>query len=1668
MLERVPASAESAATLLIRSFERPHRSTRVLDPKFWRNGADELDTASWWPAYLQKVRQIPHEGYQTPRDRTIAPLSVSHTASRGCHESVVNPKTQRYPTSGSARPYTVSASQRQAQNAKRLYDVFDLTEDLESEEARTSTAPNSPDNQEQSSQTWRSLVDTDDFTGNGEVDDSADGDASAWHKRRDQLRGANQELDGQHDLHTDANGWNLYSGLASLVPPDGIDPTRATAVLDSALPQIESRESREEQVVTKAPRNEKHQRLFDVIQAKDKASETQFEEAWRLFALLDDREAVAPAVFRFLQRTKHTKQLGRAVEAFKLIPKDRRGESMYKAAVDVELRRYQHRSAINFAFEADARGFNLLPTLLNHFVGNLLWNSAAELIRRRLTAGLPTPEPAFFGRQDDYKHLISACGTMSDLFFKVTSLAERLNSQDATLTQNRVLLTRLCRDLVVECARSTAVVGHITREGVLALLELGRTFGHDRLHQTILATIFRHPHRAERVDIALFVYRNYRLVMPDDRVSPRMLGGLISICGDAMVERHIYSYLLREFGLHCTDQETIPAYQRVLTLCARQGQVDAVEQFLQAYISTYGKPRSLAMLSPLIHVQAVSGDHANARKQFDRLKDEFGLKPNQICWNMLLLAHARSDDDSSAFEIFEEMLASGVDPDSYTYGTLLSICASHADTDAAVELLAEARDFGIPITVPMVGSVVEACLSNDDERQALGFVHAATTSGTQESLTWLWNILLKYYSFKGDTNAMLQVRKRMADFAIKADDMTYAALIGDLVSRRRTIEAIQMLREMHFQEGLPVTLFHYSIILQGLVMEGNRDMSIVIYNEIKLRFPRLSASADVALLSLQSQRDSLSSSNGRNSHSLNFLSTLLAEASRQTESLAALGRTIRSKTPKAVWFQIFENLLTSLIRNGSYDQAEMLLENLESSNWSEGKPKESDGITGNLLLVRMDLAVARQRWDAVGDIWQSLFKDAKRKHQPVKLPTPRVQALASDPESLDAEAQNLIDGNMEGATKKSHNEPSQPVQRSWRFSLSGPLNRYMSSMAQRGQLDDLWRFMREEFQPAGFQLSGRNWNKYIQLLCNSEDFRHKIAAFKWMEKMFINRAQSWKLVTRGLLRQKQTRHVLEASCKDKRPVLQKHNSYNVTKRERLMRLQPERKIPTYLTFVYLADVLQQAAERARSGKHGLMQQIGSVADKTKRFLQQMPYLKDRFQGTLLRKLPARPDDKARPRSELFFRKSTVSGGILGSRSPLDNLPAELLHDIEALIAPRDDIRQLLRRDRAVTLSPQQQHEVGVGEQVIGQIDRGAIVLAAKGRIEESHEKQRRIAFEERQRLQTVAYIRRDLRTRRLYEDPYRGRPTISIPPALPETDVSSSDSSLEASSTILAQLRNAGTDIDKQRTSSPASDQARDTSDKPAVQPGLGLPTGSIEKLSVSQQLERLETYRKSIAERSQSQSSVPSKPRLKGLAIPYANVRRIRRILANRQRNRNRLNLHRAGEQHFSTRTWDRLWKSSRTFQLLEMARERKALVLQQEQDLRAGKRLQPMPKTQQTVRGSRNLNFPSIRFVPDLGRKKWRYPVRRGLRRDLRLSESKRGDWDTFVPAEEMIKRRHPVLTKIKEMEEARGLTPDIRRRRRRRRPRAIQLGLPSPVVESNFKPITSSAEVRDYNSP
>lgn len=1783
MLERVPAAAESTAHFFLRSVEKPVRSSRVLDPRFWRNGADDIDSSAWWPSYLQRVRTVPQTDVPTCEDGLTFPL---HPTARHAQSSCLRNRRDLPSLNGRAlhngstpRSYSVSASAGQATSPQFTDDIEDVkdqgstgfsrrsngitkeqgrsTADIPRARSGTQASKHAPQKvhsgasaavpSNQKSRSTQQHLKAFDLTINA-ARDRLDDDSVPWQLRRsdahlstsrsassgvsaafpsDPSRVKNREKSTTHAIATpgvqkkkqaypktntsrdeyesfDLNslhnrpaqyyagafdletviqrergsdgksfqspteieymssapigipetgdsvtdvkpdlfqGWQYSNSFASLVPAedrnsdnlqdlsampteqltkqptelnespvDSLERLAETTVKkpkttllaksskqDHKPPEAPKREARASDTlsqrmnasleaswvplpglnvplrdqerleqystppkeVLEAPTSDPKRARFDaLLKIKEDAKMEHFDEAWSLFLSFDNQESLAPYMFRLLTRSQESKHLPKALAAFNIIPRSRRKGQMYQAAMHIELKRHQHGSAMNLAFEAEIRGFDLLPKLFAYLVKNLLWRSVAELLHRNINARQDFAQFAQFALAPEtsavveremlpLSKLLRACDGISDLHTKVLSLAERVQSLEFASMEHSELLQRLCRYLAIQAVRSPAVLTDITPQALLAILDINDRFGNLKLHEKALETIFDLPERGDKLNLALMVYRNLRFKKPGKSVPQLLVKNLITLCGEAeQSSTDLYDYLLEQF----VPRPSVETFHQVMVYCARKGNSQAVRNYLETFIQQFGIPKRVAPVNALIHAYAVEGDTIKARQTLESLSKDYGLEPDTVSWNMLMLAHVRSDDDIAAFDISEEMKQKRVKFNEYTYGQLLAVCAAHGDTEAALDVLVDARDDHIQVTIPMLNTVVQTYLKNDNPQAALRFAMAATESGNKADLTRLWNSFVRFFAFKGETLKLMQIRSIMARYDIPPDGMTYAAMMTLLTSTRRTSEAMKLLRQMHQQEKLPVTMIHYSMILNGFVAEGNRDAAYLIFDEMKQRFPDISASANAAMLSLQASRDGrvqLQGPEKDSSHGVKMLAELLKDISsvKGSQFNAASGMSRQDRTAVSMYF---ETIVRALIRSGSYDSAQQLVKHVDSSLITnmEGRSARSSP-AGGMVLARMDIAIERQDWAQFERLWDVAFKDA-------------IKAYSSIPTSRESQR----------AKQEGINTSAIPSSQG-KFSLNLYLNRYMEAMARQHRQSEMRKFFQTKLFPSGFAFTGKNWNKYVQVLCRSDNLTEQVRAFKVFEHTMRVRTQTWDLLVRGKMRKRLSHYAWQPYGQRNRPILQRQNRFRDTKRIDQLRFHPQQKIPTYLTAVHLGAVLIKAQQRAQQGLVLQLHSISRRAPRTKKFIQMMPRLKDDIQGSILRSLDGRPNRETRPRSEESLNAKTDLAGLIGDQSPLNHMPMEYLEDVEEITGRKNVVRSLLKDNssgRGRTQQHQERADVELGEMFTGQISRTPIVLAGQGRLETISEMQRRVSREEQQKRDSIQRLREELTARSSVKDTYRPALRAEPPPGFRAS--SKLDMKPQRADASISRLL-ALPDTSRAKTKGQNSSSSADTSKNK-----LNRPLGTI---PVSQQLDNLAKARergnKELEARAQMSTPIPP------LAIPFMNQRRLRRRLALGQRIQARQELETLKDK-LSPRAYVIRTAAAKRLEAFEQSRRRRRAVLAYERDVKAGKRLDPFPKTLAGLQRRRFIHGPvTVRFVSDLKRKKKNYLVRRGV---------------------------------------------------------------------------------------
>ncbi|RMZ90813.1 hypothetical protein DV736_g1949, partial [Chaetothyriales sp. CBS 134916] len=1215
MLELTSACLEPAAQLLARRLSLPVRSSRLLQPRFWRNEGHALQAASWWPVYLESISQIS----QRP--------TRFHVAKNA-------PKAEPANAQHGSRAFSHSSWAANASSELGIDDehICGLKQELQQRP------------QDEVLETWQPAV-------LAQQDDLEPVDPDVEH-------------------------------LQNLLGPD--------------------------------PKPDLAQRRRD--------------KAWDIWVSLPDQERFASQVLRKLSQAKDASGLDHAKQAYSIIPQDERTADDYASAISVDISRHRYAQAFEICNESVEGGKGLEPaqTLLLCCLRQRLWKNAARAWR------------SFFvdKRHNDLDW--SVLDNDPDLVSLATRLLKRLNAADVVLAADLPTLRQLASLLVTRIASSASVMAVITQEGILQVYNLSKAIGISKpAHFALALSNLCHTLRdGLRVDLALLIYGSFRSTFP--KLSEGVFIGLLRLCSQAKSEPETFDYIMKQYREFHVPQTK--AYNIVMMSMAREANVHEVERYFDDYKQTTGRPVGFPVLVPRLYVHAIAGDVAQTKSGLAQIRNEYGLEPDIVCWNILLYAHCRSPEPHGAFGAFDEMISLGVQPDAYTFCTLTAIASNSGDTSRVLSLLDLASQYGVSRHGVMIASVVHSLCLNGRGQEAWDFAEQATRTGVNGSPVRMWNNLLRHYAFLTDEKAVAKIQKTMQRLGVKPDAMTYAALMTALVRNAKTADALRLLRRAHLKGQVVANAFHYSILIHGFSMEKNRDMVLTLYKEMEDRFPRVSPSARLAMLYSQVHRDwdnsvqklvtcptlpntTLSLPNVQAVVKDNILDTSIADMVTKEPQPG-----FRRRSPQSALSSIStEVLIDTFMADAQVERSVHVMNTVLPTLQRSQSAISSRPDSVDLLTARMFVATHKHDWRAVDTIWSSILTSAVKKGLAFNAP-PQLLAEMHSFQNSGANVQQFCD-KYKGLLAM-HGLVILPANR---FILSRPLSRYIQALELQPDLSGRLQHLINSLVACGFELSSKNWNSAVQALCKSSFEHDHLMAFEMFHEKFLTHLPTY----RNLFSSTYANPIQIARGKQA----------DVAKRKVTEQTNPGVLIPTYFTVVYLASTLRKSFAR---GNKDFVSKVSARFPQTYQYVNRLPYKPDRVQGVLLRGKSGLGNPIKRPRDATFVDVA----GVAGSRATIDQVSSDVLDEIRTKLSELKE-NHLINDASALEIGSACKGEPVLGKKVLPGVNR-----------EESEASQRlRLKKERADRVCAAERLVHDLNLNRLTGNDYIGDPSHVSKPA---------------------------------------------------------------------------------------------------------------------------------------------------------------------------------------------------------------------------------------------------------------------------------------------------------------
>jgi pentatricopeptide repeat-containing protein PET309 len=830
--------------------------------------------------------------------------------------------------------------------------------------------------------------------------------------------------------------------------------------------------------------------------------DTDFEEAWRQYELLGERDQgrTRKQIIQYLSRSERVVDAERTTELFEMLDKDQRDPTTIQHAIQSYLRLRNlsdavqiHKAAIENLKSPVGSG-ELLAYLINNSLWTRalsIWNDVQELRNR--------------SPQLDY-NVFAALDSLPNLGSRASELADYVNKS----------LNPTSADITTPPSRLLNFASRVLRRAILN----SQTFTPSRftaLLQNLQDWHSATPQLYEEAVNMLLTLNQSKLAVQSYRQARRhgdikftrpMLHTMLKLfCDNHSVMG--MQQILDDFFRYYTKPSRI-AYKMCMSEFAAQGDAQTVHALFDQYTGRFvfkgGNPLiSADDIAPVLHVHAKRGELKEVVRLFNQIQDNYGLQPTLRCWNILINVYGKVHDTDSAYECFEGLLQSGdLQPDNYTFGTLMGICVSRGDLRRALELYKLAEDMGVQRSIAMIDSLVLGHIQDEQLDQAEEICEDAIGLELQDSRSRMWNYLLVAYAMRRDLNNVNRLLRRMAEAKVEYDEYTYSALMQALAVVRQPDRAYAILCNVMPDAGVKATPFHYAIVMGGYLANGEIHKVFQVQNRMIRRGLKKTASSNLMVLKATAATDQKLYEEGPDTQRLERATQMFRDvvSSIDPQEMSDPSRKSTGRLPLNVTYStmFYNYIMFVLSANNEFRTVEKLYEEFKLAlpdNRRNCPPIE-------VLSALMETKLRERDHEGVQQCWDLALAQAIKQGRPLLIPS----TLSKDAADTESSFKGSISP-MKNSSSILRNpmQPalSQKIVSVHQLDLSNALTTYMRSLAQQLRIDDITKVVNDLLQD-GFKLDNNNWNHYIVLLVRG--FKYKLA-FELCESKLMGGWTGW-------------------------------------------------------------------------------------------------------------------------------------------------------------------------------------------------------------------------------------------------------------------------------------------------------------------------------------------------------------------------------------------------------------------------------------------------------------------------------------------------------------------------------------------------------------------------------
>ncbi|KAF4334453.1 coxI translation protein CYA5 [Fusarium beomiforme] len=570
-----------------------------------------------------------------------------------------------------------------------------------------------------------------------------------------------------------------------------------------------------------------------------------FQEVWDQFSVLDNdqRGFIRGQVVQYLSRSHSIVETGRALSIFRQIPPDSWDNATLTAGIILLLRSGDLPSAVEcFKTGLETRGLNHgLEYLMADAINSRKWSAALEVwvsfyrdrVKRKPEALAPDLERL---------QQLSSLPSQGSLYFAFRAFlvgegAEQLRKikQDSIASRALSAFRKFFANMALRepCRPKQAII----------ILE---TLKDRNAYNTYLNTMFDRwmlkQESRSTMEQLIPIYQKFR-ELPDAQPAMTVYRGMFKVC---FPQRSARLEEIREDWIRFKGGLNQWGYEKYLKYYAQRGDVRAVADLWPQYVRDFPEVlQSPRGFRSSINVYAQVGDVEGAKKEMDKMLNEYQVEPDLDCWNTYLKAYMRTNDYDAVMKLFEE-IAEKHEPDAYTFAHAMAMTAKRGDLETTLELFTRSQEAEVEITKEMgLALVVAYCqngLLSEAESLCVELTHRKLISGA------IWNQLINFNGVEGKLDKVYELLKRMREFGVEWDDETYTFLLQALVRVNQIHPAYNLLKRGIQENLFLATPAHFAIVMAGAARVGEYELVENLFRRLQESELPVTFSAWVALV----------------------------------------------------------------------------------------------------------------------------------------------------------------------------------------------------------------------------------------------------------------------------------------------------------------------------------------------------------------------------------------------------------------------------------------------------------------------------------------------------------------------------------------------------------------------------------------------------------------------------------------------------------------------------------------------------------------------------------------------------------------------------------------------------------------------------------------------------